>query len=159
DNFNTRNNRFLNVVGRLAPGASLAQAQAEMDLIARRIAAAEPQNAGYGVRLVPLQEQVVGSVRPLLLRLFGAVAVVLLIACVNVASLRLARAPAREREFALRASLGAGRARLFRQLLLENLPLGLLGGLLGAGLARWGQSLLLASLLPADFPRFNAIDL
>jgi len=159
DNFNTRNNRFLNVVARLQPSARLAAAQTEMDLIARRIAAADPQNAGYGARLVPLQEQVVGRVRPLLLVLFGAVGCVLLIACANVANLLLARAAARQREFALRASLGAGRERLFRQLLLENLPLGLLGGVTGVALAAGGRRLLLASLLPADFPRFNSIDL
>jgi len=157
DNFNTRNNRFLSVVARLGPGIRLEQAQAELSLVARRIELQDRANAGYGALLVPLREQVVGKVRTVLLVLFGAVGCVLLIACANVANLLLGRAAARAREFAVRSSLGAGRGRLFRQLLLENLPLGLLGGAMGIALAWCGQRLLVTWLLPAKFPRFNAI--
>jgi len=157
DNFNTRNNRFLSVVARLGPGVRFEQAQAELSLAARRIELQDRANAGYGALLVPLREQVVGKVRAVLLVLFGAVGCVLLIACANVANLLLGRAAARARELAVRSSLGAGRGRLFRQLLLENLPLGLLGGAAGVALARCGQRLLVTWLLPAKFPRFNAI--
>jgi len=157
DNFNTRNNRFLSVVARLEPGIRLEQAQAELGLIARRIELQDRANAGYEALLVPLREQAVGKVRTVLLVLFGAVGCVLLIACANVANLLLGRAAARARELAVRASLGAGQGRLFRQLLLENLPLGLLGGVAGIALAWCGQRLLVTFLLPANFPRFNAI--
>ncbi len=159
DNFNTRNNRFLSVVARLGPGMRLEQAQAELSLVARRIELQDRANAGYGALLVPLREQVVGKVRTVLLVLFGAVGCVLLIACANVANLLLGRAAARAREFAVRSSLGAGRGRLFRQLLLENLPLGLLGGAAGIALAWCGQRLLVTWLLPARFPRFNVISI
>jgi len=157
DNFNTRNNLFLSVVARLGPGVRLERAQAELRLVARRIELQDRANAGYGALVVPLREQVVGRVRTMLLVLFGAVGCVLLIACANVANLLLGRAAARAREFAVRSSLGAGRARLFRQLLLENLPLGLFGGAAGIALAWGGQRLLVTWLLPASFPRFNAI--
>jgi len=157
DNLNTRNNRFLSVVARLAPGVRLEQAQTDLSLVASRIERQDRANAGYGALLVPLHEQVVGRVRPVLLILFGAVACVLLIACANVANLLLARGAARARELAVRASLGAGRGRLFRQLLLENLPLGLLGGAAGIALSWATLRLLVTYLLPARFPRFNAI--
>jgi putative ABC transport system permease protein len=157
DNFNTRDNRFLTVVGRLGPGTRLEQAQSEISLIAGRIERQDIANAGYGALVMPLREQVVGRVRAVLLVLFGAVGCVLLIACANLANLLLARAAARARELAVRASLGASRRRLVRQLLVENLPLGLAGGAAGIALAWWAERLLVSLLLPASFPRFNAI--
>ncbi len=157
DNLDTRNNRFLSVVARLGAGARRGQAQAEIGLIARRIARQDPANAGYGAVLVPLREQVVGRVRTVLWILLGAVSCVLLIACANVANLLLARGSARARELAVRASLGAGRERLVHQLLLESLPLALLGGGAGIALAWCGQRLLVRFLLPARFPHFNVI--
>jgi putative ABC transport system permease protein len=155
DNMDTRNNYFVYLVGRLKPGVTIQQAQADVSAIAARIQG-ESKNQGVGAQLVPLREQFVGDVRPALLVLLGAVAFVLLVACVNVANLLLARASAREKELAIRASLGASRARLIRQLAMESLPLGLAGGGAGLLLAVWGIDVL-SSLLPASLPRHNAI--
>jgi len=156
DNMATRNNHFINLVGRLKPGVTREQAQADASAIARRMEEQEPGNKGLGALVVPMQEQITGDSRNALLVLLGAVAFVLLVACVNVANLLLARASAREKELAIRASLGASRARIVRQVIIECLPLGLIGGLLGALLAIWGIDLL-SSLLPASLPRGNAI--
>jgi putative ABC transport system permease protein len=156
DNMATRNNHFINLVGRLKPGVTREQAQADVSAIARRMEEQEPGNKGLGALVVPMQEQITGDSRKALLILLGAVAFVLLVACVNVANLLLARASARERELAIRASLGASRARIVRQVIIECLPLGLIGGLFGALLAIWGIDLL-SSLLPASLPRGNAI--
>ena len=156
DNMATRNNHFINLVGRLKPGVTREQAQADVSAIARRMEEQEPGNKGLGALVVPMQEQITGDSRKALLVLLGAVAFVLLVACVNVANLLLARASAREKELAIRASLGASRARIVRQVIIECLPLGLIGGLLGALLAIWGIDLL-SSLLPASLPRGNAI--
>ena len=156
DNMATRNNHFINLVGRLKPGVTREQAQADVSAIARRMEEQEPGNKGLGALVVPMQEQITGDSRKALLVLLGAVAFVLLVACVNVANLLLARASARERELAIRASLGASRARIVRQVIIECLPLGLIGGLFGALLAIWGIDLL-SSLLPASLPRGNAI--
>ena len=156
DNMATRNNHFINLVGRLKPGVTRDQAQADVSAIARRMEEQEPGNKGLGALVVPMQEQITGDSRKALLVLLGAVAFVLLVACVNVANLLLARASAREKELAIRASLGASRARIVRQVIIECLPLGLIGGLLGALLAIWGIDLL-SSLLPASLPRGNAI--
>lgn len=156
DNFDTRNNHFVNLVGRLKPGVTLQQAQSEVSAIADRMAEQEKGNEGLGALLVPVREQLTGDVRLAVLVLLGAVAFVLLVACVNVANLLLARAAGREKELAIRASLGASRGRLIRQLMLESLPLGLLGGGAGLLLAVWGIEALV-SMLPASVPRYNAI--
>jgi len=124
-------------IARLKPRVSLAQAQTEMDTIARRIVQQAPDDKGWGVGLVRLREQVVGETRRPLIVLFGAVGFVLLIASVNVANLVLARAAAREREIAIRTALGADRRRLIRQSLTESLLLAIVGGALGLIVAPW----------------------
>ncbi|HEX2253774.1 MAG TPA: ABC transporter permease [Thermoanaerobaculia bacterium] len=143
-----RQMRGVLMVGRLAPGVSQRQAQAEMDNLARRFEAGYPDlyppEAGFGIGLVPLREEMVGEVRPLLWALMAAVALVLLIACANVANLQLAQATARAKELAIRTSLGSGRAGVIRQLLVESLVLGLAGGVLGVLLAVAGLRLLVA---------------
>jgi putative ABC transport system permease protein len=152
-----RGSGYLPVIGRLKPGVTLAQAQQEMDVIAAQLTAEYPQaNGERGVRVVPLPKQLTGRVRPALLVLLGAVGMLLLIACANVASLLLARAAEREREFAVRAALGAARGRLARQLLTESLLLALLGGLVGIMLAGWLSSAIL-SLTPGDLPRAGEV--
>src|SRR6266581_5388584 len=131
-----RNARFLRVLARLRPGFRLAEGRAELALIARQLAGEYPKsNAGLGMIAYPLQKELVGDVRSTLWLLLGAVSVVLLIACVNIASLLLARAVSRERELAMRVALGAGRSRLARQCLTESAMLGLGGGVLGVVLA------------------------
>jgi putative ABC transport system permease protein len=153
----SRGQTYADVVARLAPGASVQQAQAEMSSIAAELGRQYPQtNAGWGVVLVPLQEQIVGGLRRTLLVIFGCVALVLLIVCVNLANLLLARAVTREREFALRSALGASQWRLIRQMLIENLLLALAGGLLGVLLAEAGIRLLLA-FAPSDLPRLHEV--
>ena len=147
-----REGKWLKVAGRLKTGVSLEQAAAAMDTISERLAESYPKtNAGWGVNLVPLHDELVGDVRGFLLLLFGAVLFILLIACVNVANLLLARAAARQKENAIRAALGASRLRLLRQFLVENLLLATLGGLLGLALAFWSLDALVA-LSPKDVP-------
>ncbi|MGH9971007.1 MAG: ABC transporter permease [Pyrinomonadaceae bacterium] len=146
-------------VARLKPGATLAQAQADMDNIALNLEKQYPDsNAGTRVRIRPLLEIYVSDVRSTLWVLFGAVAFVLLIACANIANLLLARASARQREMAIRSALGAGRWRIARQLLTESVLLSLLGGTLGLLLARWGIELILY-ISPDAIPRSREISL
>ncbi|HKQ77563.1 MAG TPA: ABC transporter permease [Blastocatellia bacterium] len=156
DTMDTRNNHFVNLVGRLKPGVTVAQAQEDASAIARRVVEQFPENKGLGALIRPAHEQLTSGSSAALYVLFGAVAFVLLVACVNVANLLLARAAARGREMAIRASLGASRARIVRQMIVECLPLGLLGGALGVLLALWGIDLLESSL-PASLPRHNEI--
>jgi predicted permease len=154
---NRRGSHFVEGIGRLNDGVSVEQARAEMNAIMRQLAREHPAtDEGWTVLAVPLYTEIVGANRQLLLVLFGAVGIVLLIACANAANLQLARASARQREIAVRLAMGAPRLRVVRQLLTESLLVAFIGGALGLVLAlegvRW-----LVSLLPGDFPRAHDI--
>jgi putative ABC transport system permease protein len=152
-----RGAHYLDVIGRLRPGVTLARAQTEMDAIAARLAESYPNtNRNAGALEMPLLESMVGSVAPALRILLGAVGLVLLIACTNVANLALARARRREREMSVRLALGAGRWRLVRGVLAEGILLGLAGGAVGLGMAVWGVPLLRV-LRPGDMPRLDQV--
>jgi putative ABC transport system permease protein len=150
---------YLQALGRLKAGASVEQARLEMSAIADRLAEQHPdQDKGWGVKIMPLPEFTVHTIKPALLVLLGAVSFVLLIACANVANLLLARAATRQKEIGIRTALGAGRWRIVRQLLTESVLLSLLGGAAGLLLAMWGMPVLL-SLAPQDLLRVNDITL
>jgi predicted permease len=146
-------------LGRLKSGVTLAAAQADMDQIANNLAQTYPDaDKGAGIAIVPLKKDIVGDVQPFLLVLLGAVGFVLLIACVNVANLQLARSTTRAREFAIRSALGASQSRVIRQLLTESILLGLAGGALGLWLAAWGTQAALRTI-PETLPRAQDVGL
>lgn len=152
-----RGTHFLGVVARLKPDLSLMQAQGDMDKIAQQLQQEYPNpDAGMGISIVPLHEAIVGKIRLTLVLLLGAVAVLLLIACANIASLFIVRISSREKEMAVRAALGATPVRLVRQLLTESLLLGLGGGALGIVIALLGVHILPA-ISPKSIPRADTI--
>jgi putative ABC transport system permease protein len=155
----TRGNHWASVIGRLKPGVTLQQAQAEMSLIAKRLEQQYPDsNYKIGASLLPMHEAMVSDSRDSLMIMLWAVALVLLIACANVANLLLSRSVARQKEMAIRSALGAARARLVRQLLTESVVLGIIGSLLGLVVAFAGVKLL-ASLKHLGLPATNPIEL
>jgi predicted permease len=152
----TTDGRFIHVVGRLADGATIDTARLEMEGIARHLAATYAFNKNTSVAVTPLREVLTGQVRTSVLVLFAGVGVLLAIACVNVANMLLARSASRQREIAIRASLGAGRWAIARSVLLESLLLAGAGGALGLGLARWCLDALLAAA-PANLLGVSAL--
>jgi putative ABC transport system permease protein len=163
-NRQNRGSHFVYLVGRLAPEANMAQANAELQLMLKQqwrewVAQGHvPNDTTHRVQMAPLRDEVVGNVRRALWVLQGAVALVLLIACANVANLLLARAESRHKEFAVRTALGAGKARILRQFMTEGTVLSLLGAALGLALAFWGLKALLAAN-PESVPRAAEITL
>jgi putative ABC transport system permease protein len=159
ESLHNRRGRFLRSAARLKPGATVAQAQADLGIIAGRLQEQyKDTNAGVSVSVVPLRKQIVGDVESALVILLAAVGCVLLIACANVANLLLARASARQKEIAVRSALGARRLRLIRQLLTESVLLSVIGGALGL-LAAFGGIKLLVALNPPNIPRLSEVNL
>src|SRR5262245_51477172 len=152
-----RANAFLQVIARLKSGVALEQARAEMTRIASGLAARFVEDRNAAVTVEPLQERLVSGVRPLLVILFGAVGLLLAIACANVANLLLGRAAGREREAAIRSALGAGRRRLVQQQLTESLLLGVCGGAAGVLAASWGIDLVSALVPKGMLPRIDEV--
>ena len=152
-----RGTHWLGAIGRMKPGVTVEQVQADLSTVARQLEQTFPEtNLGWGATVVPVLDQTVGTIRGPLLVLLASVAFVLVIAAVNVANLVLARSIARQKELATRVALGAGRARMIQQALTEGLLLAATGGLAGLLLARWGVSVLVA-LAPADLPRVQEV--
>ena len=151
-----RGERGYAVLGRLKPGVSLEQAEADLSVIAAALAAEHPLDQGVGVAVKRLADSRVGALRPMLYLLMGAVSLILLIACVNLANLLLARNSARQRELAVRAALGAGRGGLVRQLLAETLLLSLIGGAVGFACAEIGLRAL-ATMHPENLPQLGSV--
>jgi predicted permease len=149
----------LDGIGRIKPGVTFEQARADMERVSRDLAATYPDiDTARQARLVPLKDEIVDNMRPVLLVLFGAVGFVLLIACVNVANLLLARSTSRQHEFAIRIALGAGQTRIIRQLLTESVLLAIIGGALGLLLAKFGTAAAIAAA-PRGVPRAEEIGL
>ena len=149
----------LHGIGRLKPGVTAEQAEADLDKVMQDLAVAYPAtNRGNDAKVIPLRERMVGSIEPTLLMLLGAVGFVLMIACVNVSNLLLARSTGRTREFAIRAALGAGQSRLVRQSLTESTVLASAGGVLGLAIAAWGTKAALG-VLPTALPRADEVGL
>jgi putative ABC transport system permease protein len=157
---NNRGSHFLNVIARLKPGVTAAQAQADLDTVTARLSTEHTSTyrGGFSARVRALHEELVGDLRRAMLVLLGAVGLVLLIACANVAHLRLASATSRYREFAIRAALGARRGRVVRQFLTESVLLSLVGGAIGLALAVWVVRALVL-LMPKNTPRLEEIKL
>ncbi len=154
-----RDNHNAAVVARLKRGVSVAQAQAEMEMISRRLEQDYPkENTGWGATVIPLQELIVGDMRTSLVTLLAAVGLVLLIACANVGNLLFTRAAGRRKEFALRSALGAGRGQIIQHLLVESMVLSAIGGLAGLALAR-GSLAAAVALLARQIPRVDEIAL
>jgi predicted permease len=158
DAMDTRANHFIDVIGRLKPSVTVTKAQADLALIAAHIREQFPENAGIDVTMQSWRETIIGDVRPTLLLLLGAVALILLIACTNVANLVLARSIARRQELTVRVAIGAARGRLARQLLAENILLASLGATVGIGLAYFLVEAL-PTLGPIGVPRLHEVRL